>query len=239
MKGIILAGGKGTRLSPLNMLSNKHLLPVYNKPMVLYTLETLKSLGITEILLVSGGEHVGEFTDFLGDGSEFGVNLTYRVQKGAGGIAEALGLAERFANGEEMAVILGDNIFDNRFISLPQNRKSGQAVLYGKKVPDANRFGVMEIGKGGKLLGIEEKSKKPKGDIAVTGFYVYLGDVFKIIPTLVPSVRGELEITDVNNHYIKEKRCLYKNVSGFWSDAGTFDSLLRSSNWAKATKEKK
>jgi glucose-1-phosphate thymidylyltransferase len=233
MKGIILAGGNGTRLRPLTLLLNKHLLPVYDKPMILYPIETLKSLGISDVLLVSGGEHIGKFTDFLGDGSEFDINLTYRVQKDAGGIAQALGLAKDFAASDDVVVILGDNIFDNRFVSIPQDRKPGEAVLYGKKVPDSNRFGVIEIAKNGTLRGIKEKPKNPKSNIAVTGLYVYPSDVFEVIPHLKPSARGELEITDINNQYIKEKRCVLKFVSGFWSDAGTFDSLFKSYNWAK------
>lgn len=232
MKGVILAGGTGTRLSPLTQVANKHLLPVYDKPMVLYPLETLKSLGIKDILVVSGGEHVGVFAEFLGDGSEYGVNLTYKVQKGAGGIAYALGLAKDFVGGNDVAVILGDNLFEE--VRLPDNYKKGDCVIYGKQAEDAERFGVLDYDKeAGVALGIEEKPKKPKTDIAVTGLYIYPPDVFEFINTLKPSARGELEITDVNNHYIKKKKCRVEILKGFWSDAGTFDSLLRSANWVK------
>ncbi|MEK7581853.1 MAG: sugar phosphate nucleotidyltransferase [Patescibacteria group bacterium] len=233
MKGVILAGGKGTRLWPLTAIANKHLLPVYNKPMIIYPLETLKHLGVKDILIVSGGEHIGWFTEFLGDGSGFGVNLTYRVQREAGGIAQALSLAKEFTKEDNMAVILGDNIFDNNYIEIVKNKKKNEAVLYVKKVDDASLFGVIEIGKNGKLIGIEEKPKIPKSNIAVTGLYIYPPNVFEIISKLKPSSRNELEITDINNYYIKNKKCIYKEILGFWSDAGTFDSLLRSANWVK------
>ena len=231
MKGVILCGGKGTRLSPLTDITNKHLLPIYNKPMILFPLETLKSLGVKDILIVTGGEYIGRFAEYLGDGSKFGVNLTYKVQKEANGIAGALGLAESFVGGDKVAVILGDNIFDNIifFGSLEDNN----ACLYIKEVEDPERFGVVNLKEDRTIIEIEEKPKEPKSNLAVTGLYVYPPDVFDIIKTLKPSERGELEITDVNNYYIKEGRCKSATITGFWSDAGTFDSLLKSSNWIK------
>lgn len=233
MKGIILAGGKGTRLLPLTAITNKHLLPVYNKPMVLYPLETLKSLGINEILLVAGGEHIGAFADFLGDGSKYGVKLTYKVQQEAGGIAQALSLAEDFASGEEISVILGDNIFEHieKGTQIVSTVDKKQASLFIKKVLNPNRFGV-PIFDAGKIVDIEEKPKNPKSEFAVTGFYKYPVDVFEIIKTLKPSQRGELEITDVNRYYVRAGRCAVYEVSGFWSDAGTPDSLLSAAQWA-------
>ena len=244
-KGIILCGGEGTRLRPLTQITNKHLLPVWDKPMVLYPLETLKTLGIKDILLVSGGEHIGRFTEFLGDGADFGVNLTYRVQRNAGGIAEALGLAKDFAAGESVAVILGDNIFDNDSIlkRFPpdgglEGLEDGRMRLFVKKVNDAHRFGVL-------LYSEEDKNpnttgwkivEKPKGMIegeAVTGLYVYPNKVFDVVPKLKPSARGELEITDINNYFLSQgNNSVVYRLDGFWSDAGTFESLLRSSLWA-------
>jgi glucose-1-phosphate thymidylyltransferase len=233
MKGIILAGGKGTRLRPATQIYNKHLLAILNKPMVLYPLETLKKLGIKDILIVTGGDAVGGFADFLGDGSDYGVNLTYKVQKEAGGIAQALGLAQDFAkDSQSIAVVLGDNIFDNNSVIIPKNYKENYAVLFGKKVKDPERFGVMEITKNGKVTSIEEKPKNPKSNIAVTGLYIYPQDVFDIIKTLKPSARGELEITDVNNYYIKRDNCLFVNLKGFWHDAGTPSSLFEAIKWA-------
>ena len=241
MKGIILAGGNGTRLQPLTFIQNKHLLPIYDKPMILYPLETLKSLGIKDILIVSGGEYIGGFTEFLGDGSKFGVNLTYRVQEKAGGIAEALGLAKDFSNNEEIAVILGDNIFDNLFIMhfndfINKNVISKEvAMLFFSEQDEPSRFGVPVFKNGNKedLVLIEEKPKKPQSNYAVTGLYIYPPSVFDIIPTLKPSNRGELEISDVNNWYIKNKKAAYGFLSSFWSDSGTFDSLLECANWAQ------
>lgn len=230
MRGIILAGGEGTRLKPLTLVANKHLLPVYNKPMILYPLETLKSFSISDILIVSGGEHIGRFAEFLGDGSDYGVNLTYKVQRGAGGIAQALGLAEDFADDDRIMVILGDNIFENDKIPRDDYPKEN-AVLFFKEVGDPGRFGVPVFKDSGELENIEEKPKVPKSKYAVTGLYSYPSTVFDIIKTLKPSGRGELEITDVNKHYIKVGKCSYEVLDGFWSDAGTFESLFRSSSW--------
>lgn len=233
MVGILLAGGNGTRMRPLTYVTNKQLLPVYNKPMVMYPLETLKALGITDILLVSGGEHIGHFTEYLGDGADFGVNLTYRVQRAAGGIAEALGLSKAFANGQQVTVVLGDNIFDNK--QLPTfDRDKDTAYLFTKKVSNPEKFGVVSLveqGREGKPT-IVEKPVNFVGNQAVVGLYIYPNDVFDIVPTLKPSARGELEITDVNNYYVLSNRVEIKELQGFWSDAGSFDSLLASSNWA-------
>lgn len=222
-KGIILAGGEGTRLRPLTYITNKHLLPVYDKPMILHPLHTLKELGVTDILLVSGGNHIGGFAEFLGDGSDYGVKLTYKVQKEAGGIAQALLLAEDFVD-DEFVVILGDNIFEGS-LSLPKT----PIALVLKEVEDPARFGVWDPAQGG----IVEKPKDPPSNKAVTGIYFYDNKVFDFIKTLKPSARGELEITDVNNWYLKNHYVTIIDYFGFWSDCGTFPSLLRSSNFIR------
>lgn len=240
MKGLILAGGKGTRLLPATKVINKHMVPVLNKPMIMYPLETLKHFGITDIMIVSGGGHIGGIADFLGDGSEFGVLLTYRVQTEAGGIAQALALAKDFVGSDSVTVILGDNIFQNKSLSkkLPEGVGTEGAMLFFAEVKDPSRFGV-PVFEGGSpnpfesnILKIEEKPKKPKSDLAVTGLYIYPPNVFDIIPKLKPSRRGELEITDVNNWYVKNKKCAYQWFRGFWSDAGTPESLKDVINWA-------
>jgi glucose-1-phosphate thymidylyltransferase len=225
MKGIILAGGTGSRLYPLTKVTNKHLLPVYDKPMIYYPLMTLIDAGITEIMIVSGRGHAGHFLELLGSGIEFGVQLTYEIQEGAGGIAEALGLAEKWANNECVTVILGDNIFEDSVRDAVHSFTSG-AQVFLKGVPDAQRFGVAEIAEN-RIMSIEEKPKKPKSGLAVTGLYIYDAVVFRIIRDLKPSARGELEITDVNNEYIRQGTMTYSILKGFWSDAGTFDSLVR------------
>jgi dTDP-4-dehydrorhamnose reductase/glucose-1-phosphate thymidylyltransferase short form len=227
MKGIILAGGTGSRLYPLTKVTNKHLLPVYDKPMIYYPLETLVAAGIKDIMIVSGRGHVGHFLELLGSGKEFGVRLTYEIQEGAGGIAQALGLAESWAGTDSVAVILGDNIFQDDIKKDVEAFESG-AKIFLKEVPDAHRFGVAEV-KGSRVLGIEEKPKAPKSNLAVTGLYLYDAGVFAIIKTLKPSGRGELEITDVNNAYIRRGAMEFAVLKGFWSDAGTFESLLRAS----------
>lgn len=230
MKGIILAGGRGTRLLPATKIMNKHLIPILNNPMILYPLETLKSFGIKDILIVSGGEHIGGFADFLGDGSEYGVNLTYKVQSEAGGIAQALGLAKDFAHDEPILIILGDNIFDNKqFENVICDFDN--AKLFLKEVEDPQRFGVATLDQFGKIDGIEEKPKEPKSNLVVTGLYYYPNDVFEIIKTLKPSNRGELEITDVNNFYVRTWRCDSFLLTDFWSDAGTPESLLKTIVW--------
>ncbi|MEN6514773.1 dTDP-4-dehydrorhamnose reductase [Methanoculleus sp.] len=227
MKGIILAGGTGSRLYPLTKVTNKHLLPVYDKPMIYYPLQTLVAAGIKDIMIVSGRGHVGHFLELLGSGKEFGVRLTYEIQEGAGGIAQALGLAESWAGTDNVAVILGDNIFQDDIRKDVEAFESG-AKIFLKEVTDAHRFGVAEV-KGSRVLGIEEKPKAPKSNLAVTGLYLYDAGVFEIIRTLKPSGRGELEITDVNNAYIRRGAMEFSRLEGFWSDAGTFESLLRAS----------
>jgi glucose-1-phosphate thymidylyltransferase len=227
MRGIILAGGTGSRLFPLTKVTNKHLLPVYDKPMIYYPLRTLMNAGITDIMIVSGRGHAGHFLELLGSGAEFGVNLTYEIQEKAGGIAQALGLAERWADDEAVAVILGDNIFQDDVKNDIESFKNG-AKIFLKEVPDAERFGVAELAMD-RVLSIEEKPKKPKSNYAVTGLYLYDANVFSIIHTIKPSGRGELEITDVNNAYLKNGMMQYAILKGFWSDAGTFDSLIRAS----------
>ncbi len=231
MKGIILAGGLGTRLHPLTLITNKHLLPVYNKPMILYPLETLKKSGIDEIMIVCGKEHGGDFMNFLGSGKEYGVKLSYSLQNGAGGIAEALSLAEDFIDNEKMAVILGDNIFENDFLKeIKGFEKQYGAKVFIKKVEDPSRFGVVELDNN-KIIGIEEKPKDPKSKFVTVGFYLYNSDIFDKIKQLKPSARGEIEITDAHNLYIKDSKLFYGVVNGFWSDVGTFNSLLKTSQW--------
>ena len=227
MKGIILAGGTGSRLYPLTKVTNKHLLPVYDKPMIYYPLLTLIDAGITEIMIVSGRGHAGHFLELLGSGIEVGAQLTYEIQEGAGGIAQALGLAQRWAGDDSVTVILGDNIFEDSVKEAVQSFTSGARVFL-KKVPDAQRFGVAEVS-GDRILGIEEKPQNPKSNLAVTGLYIYDAGVFRIIQDLKPSARGELEITDVNNAYVKKGMMTFFCLNGFWSDAGTFDSLVRAS----------
>lgn len=232
MKGVILAGGKGTRLQPATFAMNKHMVPIVNRPMILYPLETLKSLGITDILIVSGGNHIGAFAEFLGDGSEYGVSLTYRVQKEAGGIAQALKLAEDFVGDQKVAVILGDNIFDfdGKYVAeVAGTVTPDQAHIFLKEVDDAFRFGVV-IEKDDGYEIVEKPAGMGKGN-AVTGLYIYPPDVFEVIDNLVPSGRGELEISDVNQFYLKDKRLIATQLAGFWSDAGTPESLVRTINW--------
>jgi len=236
MKGIILAGGTGSRLFPLTKVTNKHLLPVYDKPMIYYPLHTLINAGITEIMIVSGRGHAGHFLELLGSGMEFGVSLTYEIQETAGGIAQALGLAASWADDGDVAVILGDNIFEDNVKTDVASFKKG-AKIFLKEVVNAQRFGVAELKKN-RVISIEEKPHSPKSNFAVTGLYLYDNEVFSIIRTLKPSGRGELEITDVNNSYIQKEMMHYAILKGFWSDAGTFDSLLRASILVQKHSEK-
>jgi glucose-1-phosphate thymidylyltransferase len=232
MKGVVLAGGTGSRLNPLTRVTNKHLLPIYDKPMVYYPIQTLVNAGITEILLVTGGKNAGDFLRLLGNGRDFGLkHLNYTYQEREGGIAEALGLAEYFAGNQSICVILGDNIIENNIRGAVENfKKQGNgAKILLKEVPDAHRFGVAEI-RGNHILDIEEKPKLPKSTYAVTGIYMYDSTVFGKIRRLRPSGRGELEITDVNNLYIREGRLTFEILDGWWTDAGTFESLLRANN---------
>ncbi|MFH1778084.1 MAG: sugar phosphate nucleotidyltransferase [Candidatus Omnitrophota bacterium] len=232
MKGVILAGGIGTRLAPLTNITNKHLLPVYNLPMIYYPLQALVEAGIRDILLVTGGNNAGDFLRLLGNGQEFGLkHINYTYQKGEGGIAEALSLAEHFSGGEKIIVILGDNLFEHSICTYVQRfakQKNGARILI-KEVSDAHRFGVVEL-KGKKIASIEEKPKKLKSRYIVTGIYMYDAQVFDMIRTLKPSARGELEITDVNNAYLKQNELYYDSLDGWWTDCGTFASLLRANN---------
>lgn len=229
LRGIILAGGLGKRLDSLTRITNKHLLPVYCKPMIYYPIQTLVEAGIRDILIVTGGNNAGDFLRLLGNGAEFGLkHINYTYQRGEGGIAEALDLAEHFAQGEKTVVILGDNLIEKsikRYVEDFMKQDEGAKILL-KKVPDPERFGVAEI-KGNKIVKIKEKPKKPKSDLAVTGIYMYDPKVFEIIKTLKPSRRGELEITDVNNRYIEWGEMTFDVLDGWWTDCGTFDSLLR------------
>jgi len=232
MKGIVLAGGTGSRLLPLTKLTNQHLLPIYDRPMIYYPIQTLVDADIRDILIVTGGRNAGDFLRLLGNGKHFGLaHINYTYQEGEGGIADALSLAEHFADGQKICVVLGDNIIEgniraaaDRFRAQPH----GAHILL-KKVPDAERFGVAEVA-AGHVVGIEEKPATPKSDYAVTGIYMYDSSVFDKIRTLVPSNRGELEITDVNNAYIREGTMTLSFLEGWWTDAGTFDSLLRAGN---------
>lgn len=232
MKGIILAGGLGSRLAPCTRVTNKHLLPVYDKPMIYYPLQTLIEAGITDILIVTGGAFAGDFLKLLGNGKEFGLkHINYTYQEGEGGIAEALGLAEHFAGKEKIAVILGDNLIEGsikEFVQSFEQQGSGAKILL-KEVSDAQRFGVAEV-QGEKIVKIIEKPKNPTSNYAVTGIYFYDSQVFEMIKTLKPSGRGELEITDVNNMYIEKGQLTYNILKGWWTDAGTFESLHRASN---------
>lgn len=240
MKGVILAGGMGSRLHPLTKVTNKHLLPVYHKPMIYYPLETLVRAGLREIMLVTGGNWAGDFLRLLGNGRQFGLKrIHYTYQEGEGGIAQALSLAEDFADGSKLVVVLGDNIveqdirpFTKRFM-----RQNSGARLLLKRVEDPERFGVAELN-GRRITRIVEKPKHAKSPYIVTGIYMYDNQVFNMIRTLKPSKRGELEITDVNNLYLKRGMLEYDILEGFWTDAGTFDSLLRA-NLLVGDKERK
>ena len=242
MKGIVLAGGLGTRMYPLTKVTNKHLLPVYDKPMIYYPIQTLVNTGIDEILIVTGGNNAGDFLRLLGNGKEFGLkHLNYAYQEGEGGIADALSLAEYFADGDKIIVMLGDNIIEKNIIGPVNNFKqqeSGARILL-KKVDDPCRFGVALINNTGRLTGIYEKPSLPISYLAVIGIYMYDVKVFDLIKTLSPSERGELEITDVNNFYIKENNIEYDMLDGWWTDAGTFDSLRYASNMVATTRANK
>jgi glucose-1-phosphate thymidylyltransferase len=239
LKGIVLAGGTGSRLYPLTKITNKHLLPIYDQPMIYYPIRTLVTAGIKDILLVTGGRNSGDFLRLLANGKEFGLaHLNYTYQEGEGGIADALALAEHFADGEKICVILGDNIIEGSIAEAVQefqNQPRGARILL-KEVADAERFGVAELD-GGRIIGIEEKPAVPKSPYAVTGIYLYDETVFDKVRTLVPSRRGELEITDVNNAYIREGTMTFSFLEGWWTDAGTFESLLRAANLVKQTRE--
>ncbi len=231
MKGIILAGGLGTRMHPLTKITNKHLLPVYDKPMIYYPLQALVNAGIQDILIVTGGNNAGDFLRLLGNGHEFGLkHINYTYQEGEGGIAAALILAEFFAAKDSICVILGDNVIEKNIrgaVEAFERQKEGAKIMI-KEVPDPQRFGVPVL-KGDKIVKIEEKPKTPQSPYAVTGIYMYDNGVFDIIKTLKPSNRGELEITDVNNVYIEKGQLVWEVLDGWWTDAGTFESLLKAS----------
>lgn len=245
MMGVILAGGTGSRLYPLTLVTNKHLLPVYDEPMIYKVIKTLKNSGIEDICILLGGESVGDFIRLLGDGRDLGVRLSYVYQKGAGGIAEALFLTQRIVKGHNIAVILGDNIFESSFkpqVDEFEHDSEHDCYLFLKEVPDPERFGVATVDKKGKIIKIVEKPKTPESNMAVTGLYFYKSDIFdriqNVIDTIGRSKRGELEITDVNNLYVNNNKVKAISVNGFWSDAGKFDTLLKSSNFMKSLKEK-
>ncbi|MBP1991134.1 sugar phosphate nucleotidyltransferase [Paenibacillus eucommiae] len=234
MKGIILAGGTGSRLFPLTKVTNKHLLPVGKYPMIFHSVHKLKQADIQDILIVTGKEHMGDVVNLLGSGREMGVTFTYKVQDEAGGIAEALGLAEHFVGDDKMVVILGDNVFNDEISTYVQNfRAQGRgAKILIQEVHDPQRFGVPELA-GSKILSVEEKPKVAKSNYAVTGIYMYDSKVFDIIRTLKPSGRGELEITDVNNAYINKEELTFDVLKGWWTDAGTHASLVKANELAK------
>ncbi len=241
MKGVVLAGGTGSRLFPLTKITNKHLLPVYDKPMIYYPIQTLVDAGIEDILIVTGGRNAGDFLRLLANGKEFGLtHLDYTYQEGEGGIAEALGLAHHFGAGHRLCVILGDNIIQGSIreaVEAFRKQPAGAKILL-KEVEDAERFGVAEMADG-KILGIEEKPKNPKSNLAVTGIYLYDETVFDKVQQLKRSDRGELEITDVNNAYIAEGSMTFAQLDGWWTDAGTFESLLRANNLVADTQKSK
>jgi len=230
MKGVILAGGYGTRLHPLTRVTNKHLLPVYDKPMIYYPIQCLLNAGIEEIMIVTGGNKAGDFLELLGNGKEFGITeLHYTYQEGAGGIADALALTRDFLDGDKVVVVLGDNIIQKNIrqaVGEFFTQRKGAKILL-KEVPDPQRFGVAEVDEKGNVLSIEEKPKEPKSNYAVIGIYMYDDQVFDIIDNLQPSGRGELEITDVNNAYIQQGAMTSQVLDGWWTDAGTIESIHR------------
>lgn len=236
MKGVILAGGLGTRLYPLTKVTNKHLLPVYNKPMIFYPIETLVKAGIDEIMVVTGGPHCGHFMSILKNGHELGIkHLEYAYQENEGGIADALALAKDFADGDSVTVILGDNTSDADISEAVRDFKEG-SLIFLKEVPDPERFGIATFDPNdkSKIVKITEKPKQPDTNWAVTGVYIYDNQVFDFISQIAPSARGELEITDVNNKYVEKGQLLWSELKGYWWDAGTFDTLLEANTyWAK------
>jgi len=237
MKGVVLAGGLGSRLRPLTSVTNKHLLPVYDQPMIYYPIQTLVNAGITDIMIVTGGNSAGDFLKLLGNGKAFGLkHLNYTYQEGEGGIAAALSLVEHFAGKDPICVVLGDNIIEGNIRAAADSYRQQErgAKILLKKVSDPQRFGVPELD-GQRVLRIEEKPPEPKSEYAVIGIYMYDARVFEIIRTLIPSGRGELEITDVNNAYIDRDEMTWGELEGWWSDAGTFESLLHASNLVAET----
>jgi len=232
MKGIILSGGLATRLRPCTKVTSKQLLPVYNRPMIYYPINTLVKAGIKEILIIIAPDQAGQYLNLLGSGKSFGAKFTYEIQDKPEGLAQAFLIGENFIGKDSVAMILGDNIFEDDFSKEIRSFRSG-AKIFAKKVPDPERFGVVEFGKAGKAVSIEEKPKKPKSSFCVTGLYVYDSKVIEIAKSIKPSARGELEITDVNNRYLEKGELAVEIVKGEWLDAGTFDSLLKAQILAK------
>ncbi|MHA1334959.1 MAG: sugar nucleotidyltransferase [Promethearchaeota archaeon] len=245
LKGVILAGGTGSRLSPLTKVTNKHLLPIYNEPMIYKAIKTLTNSGISDITIVLGGESVGDFIRLLGDGSQFNATFSYVYQQKPGGIAEALYLTKKIIKGYKVAVILGDNIFEESFEKEVKEFEQSQygCYLFLKEVEDPRRFGVAELNKDGTIKSIEEKPKIPKSNYIVTGFYLYDEDIFNVIEYVLKNIgysdRGELEITDVNNYYVERGKAFSKIIKGFWSDAGTFETLLKCSIFIQSIENNK
>lgn len=237
MKGIVLAGGRATRLRPLTKITSKQLLPVYNKPMIYYPIETLIHGGIKDILIIIAPDYAGHFLNLLGSGKEMGVKFSYEIQDEPKGLADAFRVGENFIGDDNVTMILGDNIFDFDFSESIKSFSKG-ARIFAKEVPDPNRFGVVEFDENKKAISIEEKPKEPKSNYAVTGIYIYDNDVVNIAKQIKPSERGEIEITDVNNEYLKRGDLSVDIIEGIWEDAGTFDSLLRANNyWAEKSKQ--
>lgn len=241
MKGIILAGGLGTRLFPLTKITNKHLLPVYTRPMIHWPILALVEAGVRDIMIVTGGNFAGAFLQLLGNGKEFGLkDIHYTYQEGEGGIAEALSLAEHFVDRDRCAVVLGDNVVEKSikpYVDAFRKQEKGAHIVL-REVPDPERFGVAELDASGRITGIIEKPKQPKSNYAVTGIYMYDAMVWDIVKTLKPSARGELEITDVNNAYLRAGALGHSVMDGWWTDAGTFESLLRASNLVAEREER-
>jgi glucose-1-phosphate thymidylyltransferase len=237
MKGVILAGGMGTRLMPLTKVTNKHLLPVYDKPMIYYPIQTCIDAGVTEILIIVGGESTGDFMKLLGSGEDFGIRITYKCQRGSGGIPVALALAKEFVGKDKFLVVLGDNVMDSPLKKAAEEFASGRegARIFVKAVHDPSRYGVMEIN-GGKIASIVEKPASPKSSLAITGVYMFDHAVFDIIPGLKPSSRGELEIVDVLNSYLKRNSLSYSEIPGFWTDAGTLEALYEATTLVRQKK---
>jgi glucose-1-phosphate thymidylyltransferase len=236
MKGVILAGGTGSRMLPLTKVTNKHLLPVYNEPMIYYPLKTLANAGINDIIIISGQGNAGHFLDLLGSGKEFGVKLSYGIQEKAGGIAQALMVARKFVGKDKCVVVLGDNIFEDNIIhyvnQFKQQKKGARIFLKQVNMNSAKRFGIATV-KGNKVTYVEEKPEHPKSKLAMTGLYMFDSDVFSIIKDLKPSKRGELEITDAIDAYLKKDILYFNMIQGFWSDAGTFESNFKATEWVR------
>lgn len=233
MRGIILAGGSGTRLHPLTRVTSKQLLPIYDKPMIFYPLQTLLRAGITEILIIMAPDHAGDFLKILGSGKEYGCKFTYEIQDRPEGIAQAFIIGRNFIDDDSVALVLGDNLYEDDFSEAVRSFKTGGRI-FAKQVPDANRFGVVEFDENNKAISIEEKPVYPKSDYAVTGFYIYDNSVVKKAQELKPSARGEIEITDINNLYLQEGKLDVAFVEGRWFDTGTFESMFQAVEFARA-----